>query len=403
MYPFSNHSLSPACRHHLHRCDQLVIFKRLDSLLEVLTPLDNAIEFTCFEDIGKELVHQFSHTMAFIHHENCVPLTIVEYRERYYTVCIDSVDLLIACEISLDFDNVTQSHLQCSTQLRLPGVEYNRISNFVYVKSGFFLFVADNIVYNYYPERFSIGVISSSSEPLPHFPENVHLVYDRMETLLIYYRTSEGVDIVVPFDLVEERWIEYFPDTNLEYPCHNGFSIFVFPSISVVLFEVSPPSMDDPPKKFNISGSNFFTGLCFGNNSHSYFVYVDQLKGISILDIASGTNNILSNSTCSRDECQTPILYEGRYLMLREDRELVVRDIEMEYAPVISVSDDNDGLSIFFTGCPYEEMEMNITVPGENNNQATLAGSIVGVIFLLIVMFGIVVLSVYFWFTYRYV
>lgn len=395
-YTFSNHSLSPACRHHPHRCRQLAILEEQDSLLGILTPLDDAIGFMCFKDIGKELVHQFTHTLAFTHHANCVPITIVEYRDKYYTVCIDSARRLISCLIILNFENITQSFLQCSTHLTLStNVDYSSISNFVYVERDLFMFVVGNIVYKYYPDRFSIGTVPSC--PLPHTAENLHLVFDGREKLLIYYRTNEGVDVTVPFNLAEECWDEFFPDLNLEYPCHNGFSVFVFPSASAILYETSPPSDDVLPTQISINGTNFTTGLCFGNESHSFFVYVDRLQGNFVLDIASQISTLLSNSTCSRDDCQTPVLYEERYLVLREDGALVVRDIELEYTIVIGASDDNDGLNGFFTGRPYEK-EIVIIVGNRGNNDQILIGSAVGVpvSFVLILLFVFSILGAWY-------
>ena len=361
-YTFPNHPFSLGCGRHISRCRELpILFEEQDSLVGILTPLNNAIGFMCFEDAGKELIHQTTHIMTFPHHDDCIPITIVRHNTKHYVVCIDSSMRVISCLINLNFDNITQSYLQCASLGSFPpSVDFSEISNFVYVGGDLFIFAVQNIVYEYYPDRLSLASVSGCT--LPHLAHNVRLVYNDIDTVLMYYNTNEGADIVVVFNLANECWDRFFTDVELQYSCFNGFNVFVYPSDSAILYEMHEPT--ENALQIDITGTNFTTGLCFGNA----FIYVDRLKGTFLLNITSGNNTLISDSICLRGYCWTPVLYQEMYLILQEGGYLVVRNIEDNYKPVINVSYSNTHLIGFLTGRPYEE-EIDVKVMGVNDKE----------------------------------
>ncbi len=381
-YTFLNHTLSLGYGRHISRCRELpILFEEQDSLVGILTPLNNAIGFMCFEDAGKELVHQTTHIMIFPHHDDCIPITIVRHKTKHYVVCIDSSMRVISCLINLNFDNITRSYLQCASLGSFPpSVDFSEISNFVYVGGDLFIFAVQNIVYEYYPDRLSLASVSGCT--LPHLAHNVRLVYNDIDTVLMYYNTNEGADIVVVFDLANECSIIYFIDLELQYSCFNGFNVFVYPSDSAILYEMHEPT--ENALQIDITGTNFTTGFCFGNASHSYFIYVDWLKGTLLLNIASGNNTLISDDVCLREYCWTPVLYQEMYLVLQEGGYLVVRNIEDNYKPVINVSNGNTYLIGFLTGTPYEK-EIDVHV-GNGSGYENIYLGIVGGVFALVIL-----------------
>ncbi len=382
-YTFPNHSLSPGCGRHISRCRELpILFEEQDLLVGILTPLNNAIGFMCFADAGKELVHQTTHVLTSSHHDDCIPITIVKHKTKHYVVCIDSSMRVFSCSIELKFDNITKSFLQCTSLSSLfSSVDFSKISNFVSVGADVFIFAVQDVVYKYYPERSFLAPVSGCT--LPHNANNVRLVYNDIDTILIYYDTNEGAATVVIFDLASECWTHFFTNVELEYSCFNGFNVFVrYPSDSALLYEMHEPI--EEALSIGIIGTNFITGLCFGNASHSYFVYVDRIKGTLVLNIASENNTLISNSRCLKEYCLTPVLYLERYLMLQEGGYLVVRDIEDSYKPVINVSDGNTHLIGFFSGRPYEK-KIDIDAGNGNGKENMfivfwIAGGVIGLV-----------------------
>lgn len=370
-YIFPNHPLSPACANHVTRCRQLIVIQEEESqLVGILFPLNNSIGLMVFNDRGEDLVHHTTYMLHFEHHQDCAPIAIVEFKKNNYTVCIDPMGRIISCLINLQFENITQSYLQCSTSglFRSP-IDYSLISNIVWVdQNDYLMFIFGRRLYRLYPERSTLS-ISVFQFPQNHIPTNVQLVYSRVQNeLIIHYFDSQLETIYIAFDLSVERWESFHNNTNLEYSCFNGYSVFVFPGFSVILYEKQKPQEEGiVPTQIDITGNHFITGLCFGNTTHPYFVYVDQSQGIFILDISTLNSTTLSTSVCARGECQIPILYQSRYLLLREGQgSLVVKDIEQEYKSVILFTDHGSRLTGFFTGRVYQISNEN---PGNDNNE----------------------------------
>lgn len=359
-YIFPNHPLSPACGNHVARCRQLVMIQEEEShLVGILVPLHSAIGLMVFEDIGRDLINLTTHMLPFIHY--CQPVTIVEFRGKHYTVCIDSVAAIISCSINHNLVNVSQSYLQCSTTIgRLPPpVGFSFISNFVHVNSDFLVFTVADYVHMYYPERFSIRAIS----PLPHIERNVRLVFNGHESLLMYYDRN-GTATALVYDLSREDWHIFYSSQDLPYTCLNGYQAFVHPNLSVIVYEREANEQDI----IDIVGQHFNTGLCFGDAVHSYLVYIDQFKGTFVLNITSRTNQqLVSSAICDSGICQTPVLYQNRYLLLREaQNQVVVRDSQQEYAIVVELDNFKSELVGFHTGKAYENSHTLLHMVDDN-------------------------------------
>ena len=171
-------------------------------------------------------------------------------------------------------------------------------------------------------------------------------------------------------------------EDGLEYPCFNGYSVFVYPSHSAILFGRQEQELGED-LQVGIVGTNFATGRCFGNSSHTSFIYTDAL------DIASHKNTMLWNSMCVDAGCLTPLLYQNQYIILR-GREGVRVFSESNYKLVMetALAMKHRNLIGFFTGSDYKaEIGTNTSMVNGSNNKdralLSIAGSLIGFFLLL--------------------
>ena len=328
----------------------------------------------------------------YAHHQDCITITIVEFNGKPYSVCIDSESRIISCSVNLNSVNLTQSYLQCvslaDNSLARGNSDFSLISNFVNTGNDFFVFAVGDALYKYYPERATLNSIPSCT--LPHTEPNTQLLFRSHTTVLFYYETVND-SIVVPFDTAELCWQKYRSRKDvdgLEYPCFNGYSVFVYPSHSAILFGRQEQE-EGEDLQFGIIGTDFATGRCFGNSSHTSFIYTDALNGTFVLDIASHKNIMLWNSMCVDAGCLTPLLYQNQYIILR-GREGVRVFSQSSYKLVMetAVAMEHRNLIGFFTGSDYKaEIGTNTSkVNGSNNKDRALlsiAGSLIGFFLLL--------------------
>ena len=283
-HSFPNHIVSRACGNHISRCRELTVLRESDtSDVIFFVPLNDAIGVMKFKDTRHRLLHIDTYVLEYAHHQDCITITIVEFNGKPYSVCIDSESRIISCSVNLNSVNLTQSYLQCASLADhlLGNSDFSLISNFVNTRNNFFIFAAKDVLYKYYPERATFGAISCR---LPHSEPDTRLLFNGQTTLLVYYGTGEN-SIVVPFDTIEQCWPFYSHKNDLQYPCLNGFNIFVFPSHSAILLERQEQGEENVHTQFEITGTNFSTGICFGNSSNISFVYIDLSEGIFVLKL----------------------------------------------------------------------------------------------------------------------
>lgn len=321
-YVFPDQYISRACGNHISRCLELTILERTvsDNLpsvryITILVPLEGGIGLMDFQDVGKQLKHQMTHVMELPNLIGFIPLSIVQYKESYYVICLQESNRFFSCLIMIDESNITLSRLQCTSVGRplLSSIDLNSISNFVHLGEEFISFAIDNALFKLFPVRSAITRYGST------LPDNVacsRLVHDESkEVIFVYYREEDDV-YVIPYDTIDEYWEFLYLNEHLIHPCPDGHEAIVFPNSSAILFS---SSLDQVEVHRSIIGTKFIIGKCFGEGvESSRFVYIDRSKGTYVLDVNTGENVQISNAVCSSNNCGAPLVYQDDYVILRE-------------------------------------------------------------------------------------
>ena len=282
----------------------------------ILVALEGGIGLMDFKDIGKQLKHQTTHVMELQNVVGCIPISIVQYEESYYVICLQEPFRFFSCLITIDESNVILSRLQC-TSVGIPilsSINLNSISNFVHLGEEFISFAIGSILFKLFPLRSTI------TRYITALPNNIacsRLAHDdSKDVIYVYYREEDDVN-VIPYDTLEEYWEFLYRNEDLRHPCPDGYEVIVNPNSSTVLY-TSSSDLDEAEVHRSIIGTNFIIGKCFGNGiGSSRFVYVDRFKGTFVLDVNTGENIQLSNSTCLNNNCGVPLVYDN-YIILRE-------------------------------------------------------------------------------------
>lgn len=263
-----------------------------------------------FKDVKRGLVHQVTHVIDYPNIASCLTLTVVKYEGSWLAVCVQERRRFFSCHILIDNVNISLSRLQCTSLGSLSPIDFQSVSNFVhYQGDAFITFSIANELFKLFPVLATIGSYSSVlPTDIPRFRLNFG---DSSDTLYVYYNEGNHWNVIL-YDTIEEFWDR--SEDHLTYSCFGGYRV----TLSRVSSSISLHSINSE-KHLNITGRNFTDGRCFGKAKDELFlVYVDQLEGIFVLNMDSGENIRISNSTCFDRDCVVPLVYADRYIILQE-------------------------------------------------------------------------------------
>ena len=330
-------SLSPECGPEYFRCRELfvetfhilqdgsestVIFVPLESgmlLLNMWYDINN-----CTLDLQTEIVSC----------SDCSPTVVYKTDNKVFTVCISSVNNYIAVyEIqvhwnrSLIHDVVFVGPL---TRVSITNLAESYLSNFVLKllsQEHKVFFAIDSSIYvmdvlnpsqaKQYPELPGCDRVHSLSS-VPGGPLLLAYCSDRS----FYYDTSYG-------DWTKKQ---IYSGHGIPYLCPNG-------NYMVTFFNDTWRSL-----QFSVTNSNpmiignvdVTSGVCFEVGNTTYFVWLDQQQNtVSVFNFTMQTHYPVTSYECLTMDCPRLFLYENVYVVIRDDRNIIVLDAENSFSQVL--------------------------------------------------------------------
>ena len=312
------------CGEDLFRCKNYLTVKNpsFNSTI-IFVPLHNALLLVKFVSNDSHLTLQQHHLINMTNF-NCTPITSLEIVDSIYTVCLNlEQSYLSLFEIRLDMENLTRSvrvgplarnYFHLSANAGLSEFKYVEVQRF-----HFIYFAYANYIFYFEPLNYLLDYAGA----LPQNCTSVHkLVYVNDDTLLSYCRSGATVS----FDVAFQYWTEYRPYSlyGRPYRCqniNNNVQVTVFSESGHVHYS-NTEARDHTMNKIELVGENFTVGECFGDGSGFYFVYVDRIEGIFILNLSTFNFTQLSSTSCSNtttdDKCQHLQVLNNRYLVVQQ-------------------------------------------------------------------------------------
>ena len=330
-------NLSPECGPEYFRCRELffetfhvlqdgsestVIFVPLESgmlLLNVWCNINN-----CTLDLQTEIVSS----------SDCSPTVVYEAQNNVFTVCISSVNNYIAVyEIQVHW-NRSLIHdvefVEPLTRVSITNLAESYLSNFVLKLSSQehkVFFAIDSSIYvmdvlnpsqtNQYSELPGCDRVHSLSS-VPGGP------------LLLAYCSDRSVY----YDTVYGDWtrMQTYSRYGIPYLCPNG-------NYRVTFFNDTRRSL-----QFSVTSSNpmiignvdVTSGVCFDVGNTTYFVWLDQQQNtVSVFNFTMQTHYPVTSYEYLTMDCPRLFLYENVYVVIHDDRNIIVLDAENSFIQVL--------------------------------------------------------------------
>ena len=330
-------NLSPECGPEYFHCRELffetfhvlqdgsestVIYVPLESgmlLLNVWCNINN-----CTLDLQTEIVSS----------SDCSPTVVYEAQNNVFTVCISSVNNYIAVyEIQVHW-NRSLIHdvefVEPLTRVSITNLAESYLSNFVLKLSSQehkVFFAIDSSIYvmdvlnpsqtNQYSELPGCDRVHSLSS-VPGGP------------LLLAYCSDRSVY----YDTVYGDWtrMQTYSRYGIPYLCPNG-------NYRVTFFNDTRRSL-----QFSVTSSNpmiignvdVTSGVCFDVGNTTYFVWLDQQQNtVSVFNFTMQTHYPVTSYEYLTMDCPRLFLYENVYVVIRDDRNIIVLDAENSFIQVL--------------------------------------------------------------------
>jgi hypothetical protein len=148
--------------------------------------------------------------------------------------------------------------------------------------------------------------------------------------------------------------------------------------------------------------NDFHSGVCFNNGDHHLFAYTDQSMGVFLFNATSRNFTLLPNTCCcaTEDDCELILVYENRYLVVRNREENRVTVHDTWQGRAIIVLQDSRPFSLLslihdiqVVHVPTEPITtsrdtMNTSPPEfmEESNQSLSPGIVAGIVVISIVI-----------------
>ena len=329
------YSVSSACGSHPSRCRELLIESidsgRFTSTHILLVPLVDGVQILELAYNGSASSNQLrlvtQHRLLFDRvneNHSCGPsLGVHKIGPDYFIPCIGTDHQYYVCELILNLTAVTQSTLQPCRQVDVNlsnvenGASLSSISNSVATNESL-IFLIQNVLYELHPRSssnrpftYAFPTYCSSVDQLLTSPQDEHklIVYCRNRNVVTYdfnlrsiARVEEASNIPYPCSLTAE-YIVHLSQTQIEFSYKlnsNGntvIKVFDSPTISM----------------------NFQSGACFESAGGNHlFVYTDKSVGTYLFNATSENLWLIPNTLrCSESECELPLVYSNRYIVIR--------------------------------------------------------------------------------------
>ena len=330
-------SLSPECGPEYFRCRELfvetfhilqdgsestVLFIPLESgmlLLNMWYDINN-----CTLDLQTEIVSS----------SDCSPTVVYKTENKVFTVCISSVNNYIAVyEIqvhwyrSLIHDVV---FVEPMTRVSITNLAELYLSNFVLKLSS-----QEHKVFFAINSSLYVMDVSNPSQTkrYPEVPgcDRVHSLSSVPGgPLLLAYCSDRSVY----YDTVYEDWtrIQTYSRHGIPYLCPNGNYIVTF-------FNDTRRSL-----QFSVTNSNpmiidnvdVTSDVCFEVGNTTYFVWLDQQQNtVSVFNFTMQTHYPVTSYEYLTMDCPRLFLYENVYVIIRDDRNIIVLDAGNSFSQVL--------------------------------------------------------------------
>lgn len=323
--------LSPECGEENFRCANLIKLSTVGSSQHiVLFPLLNGLLVLDIRYDGTEMKID-SHFRIEI--EICSPTAVIEIFEGVYTICVNqSTRRLKLYEIRLD--TVTISNTYLSTALAdVPLTDPPNLSNFVHASldqdshSQRIYFTTSSNLYELTP----ISIDYSRIGDVDPCSSVESLVY-REWTLLAYCKDN----MVIYFDLEEEKVIdtENSEVDGQPYLCPNPhIDLRVFATRSYIRFGFQESNTEE---FYELPGSAYHSGLCFGTENSSFLPYTDSQDGVYVFNLQTSELTQLSSMPCPVSGCKPLLVTDNNYLVIQEQDGITVFDREKNFSQIIT-------------------------------------------------------------------
>ena len=314
--------LSPECGEQSFRCANLVKLSVGSSQHIVFVPLLNGLLVLEIRYDGTEMKIEGYFSIEI---EICSPTAVIEIFESMYTICVNqSTESLKLYEIRLN--TTTISHTYLSTALAdISLTDPPNLSNFVHASldrdshSQRIYFTTSSSLYELIPISIDYSRIGNV-DPCSSVES---LVY-REWTLLAYCKDSQ----VIYFDLEEEKVIdtENSESDGQPYLCPNPhIHLRVFTTSSYIQFGFQESNTE---RFYELPGSAYHSGLCFGTENSSFLAYRDSQDGVYVFNLQTSELLQLSSMPCPVSGCKPLLVTDNNYLVVQEEDGITVTDRE---------------------------------------------------------------------------
>ena len=305
------------CGEDNFRCKNPLIIKNnlLNSTI-LFVPLHNALLLANFVLNDTWLTLKEYHLINLTRF-NCTPVTSFEIIESFYTICLNIEESYLALfEIRLNSESLIRTAIIGPLARNYFNIQNSGLSEFKYIELyhfHFIYFAYASYLYYFDPLNYALDYVGNFH---PNCTSAKKLVYIGDDTLIGY--CSRGATIY--FDLNYQYWTLYQPYSSYGRPfiCPNPSKrVVVFSQGGYVQFRAS----ESETIRFELIGENFVSGECFGDSNGFYFVYVDQLEGTFVLDLATFNFTQLSTQSCrstSNLEYKPVQVLDNQYLIVQQ-------------------------------------------------------------------------------------
>ena len=302
--------LSPACADRYSRCEKLFVESLATAHQYIITiPLMKQLAILDLRYNGAELLLHKMYTLEL----SCNPEGTYKILTFYYVSCVAQH------QVNFYRMDLNTSSIGNSMVRSLPAVnisftpDSSQLSNFVYV--------ADSVSHLIY---FSVADLLFAAVPLEnrHFmvdflgtncPTADSLAYARSQSLFVHCQNGSVI-----FDLQNDH--HDYQDQEFPYVCPDPdvyLAVRVSPNTQGVHYGIPDQnSFQD----FTLPGMDFDSGVCFSSMNRTLFAFIDRQKGTYILDTTAAESDPirLSSQECAVSECRSPVVYDNRYVVIRE-------------------------------------------------------------------------------------
>ena len=302
------------CGEGSFRCiNPLIIKNNLLNSTTLFVPLRNALLLANFvlNDTGLTLEE---YHLINLTRFNCTPVTSFEIIESFYTICLNIEESYLALfEIRLNSESLIRTAIIGPLARNYFNIQNSGLSEFKYIELyhfHFIYFAYASYLYYFDPLNYALDYVGNFH---PNCTSVKELVYIGDDTLIGY--CSRGAAIY--FDLNYQYWTLYQPYSNYGRPfiCPNPSKrVVVFSQGGYVQFHAS----ESETIRFELIGEKFVSGECFGDSNGFYFVYVDQLEGTFVLDLATFNFAQLSTRSCRSTSNQPIQVLDNQYLIVQQ-------------------------------------------------------------------------------------